>query len=653
MSNLLKSKFVLGFMVTAFAMTGLMMNANTAKAATCDLGTTTMRVGSHGTNVSCLQTILSITADGSFGQGTKAAVMTFQAANNLTADGVVGAMSRAALSGTAAPVVTGATCPNGMLLSNNCMAPAASNEALCPNGMTLASNCATAPAGTVTTLTGTAGELADVNTLSQYNNEEVGAAMNDVKVLGFEAKASREGDISLKSTKISFALANASGSTKLADYVDSVSVWQGSTKIGSANATDFNKDSTGAYSKTISLSNSVVRADKTEKFYVTVSALSNLDSGDIDSEVVSVGVDNVRYADGSGVVTTDVDTGDLAISGVGIKFVDFSTAANTELKISTNSTPLASVVKASTTSNTDNVVLLKGKMKLDGTSKVWLDEMPITIVTVGGASLDALTGSLTLTLGDNTYSESTGTNCTPSCAGATTAVVTFNNLNYDITAGSTVNFSVSADMNSIDGGDFSQGDTLKASLTTTNRGDIVAENSAGDQLADTTEMTGSAIGEAQGFRSTGVTLALVGTPTASVSLGDPAAPASDSATFTMTFDVTAFGADAWIDSSNPTALGGATESDLDVTGTGTLVATITNVSGGSATPETAGTDAFVVREGTSQRFTITAHELATASGYFNVALTDLLYAATDVDGDTQFTTGLSSFKTGNVYLNNY
>lgn len=55
--------------------------------------TATLRQGSTGDLVKLLQQKLSITADGNFGPGTRAAVITFQSAHGLTADGIIGPAS--------------------------------------------------------------------------------------------------------------------------------------------------------------------------------------------------------------------------------------------------------------------------------------------------------------------------------------------------------------------------------------------------------------------------------------------------------------------------------------------------------------------------------------------------------------------------------
>lgn len=130
MSNLLKSKFVLGFVAVAIVFAGVSF----ANAADCSLGTTTLKYGQRSEAVKCLQTSLNVTpATGYFGKLTLAAVKAFQANKMLTADGLVGKATKAV-------IVTGGTTPTP--------------GDLCPNGMTLASNCTVLPGGVVPNPTG-------------------------------------------------------------------------------------------------------------------------------------------------------------------------------------------------------------------------------------------------------------------------------------------------------------------------------------------------------------------------------------------------------------------------------------------------------------------------------------------------------------------
>jgi hypothetical protein len=163
MSKLSKSKILLGVMIVAVLVVGVLAFANTSKAASCTV-TTPMKQGVRSADVTCLQSILGVTPQtGYFGTITKAAVKAFQTNHGLTADGVVGPLTRAALnyaSGTGTtPANTTALCPNGMTLASNCMtAPnVVTTGALCPNGNLLSNNCAattvvtTLPAGCTST----------------------------------------------------------------------------------------------------------------------------------------------------------------------------------------------------------------------------------------------------------------------------------------------------------------------------------------------------------------------------------------------------------------------------------------------------------------------------------------------------------------------
>jgi len=111
MSNLLKSKFLLGLMIVAIFFVGVaLVTPKTTLAASCTI-TKTLKMGMKGTEVTCLQQQLNVTpATGYFGALTKAAVIAFQKNHSLPATGLFGSLSRAALAGTS-PV--GTTYPAG------------------------------------------------------------------------------------------------------------------------------------------------------------------------------------------------------------------------------------------------------------------------------------------------------------------------------------------------------------------------------------------------------------------------------------------------------------------------------------------------------------------------------------------------------------
>ncbi|MCE9585355.1 peptidoglycan-binding protein [Candidatus Nomurabacteria bacterium] len=112
MNKLFKSKFLLGVMVAMVMFVGV---ATVASAAT-DCGTTTLKFGMRSSGVTCLQTALGVTpATGYFGKLTKAAVMAFQTANGLKADGIAGKMTLGKVAGTTTPTPNPTPTPTGPL----------------------------------------------------------------------------------------------------------------------------------------------------------------------------------------------------------------------------------------------------------------------------------------------------------------------------------------------------------------------------------------------------------------------------------------------------------------------------------------------------------------------------------------------------------
>ena len=167
MSNLFKSKFLLGVMIALVAVVGVVALKPTAEvaAANCSI-TATLRLGSKGAQVQCLQTALGLKADGSFGPKTKAAVVAFQKNEGLTADGVFGAKSRAAwMAGSTGMSMTypaGCTSSTGFSSTTGQPCSGTVMTTTYPNGCTSAvgfspttgANCATGATTTTTTSTG-------------------------------------------------------------------------------------------------------------------------------------------------------------------------------------------------------------------------------------------------------------------------------------------------------------------------------------------------------------------------------------------------------------------------------------------------------------------------------------------------------------------
>ena len=115
MSNILNLKGVKLFAIIVLAAAMLVtfgMVAVQSASAACSI-TSTLRVGSRGDQVKCLQEAVGATADGVFGPKTKAAVVAWQSSVGLVADGVFGPKSNAAWSGGSVGMTYPAGCTSG------------------------------------------------------------------------------------------------------------------------------------------------------------------------------------------------------------------------------------------------------------------------------------------------------------------------------------------------------------------------------------------------------------------------------------------------------------------------------------------------------------------------------------------------------------
>lgn len=556
-----------------------------------------------------------------FGPATKAAVIRFQVANGLTADGIFGAMSAAKAvalqaGGSSYPAgcssnagfstTTGQPCTSGSSMPAGCVAGAmfsSTTGAPCTGGSTNNGS-----------LSGTTGSISTVDTLSTYSNEKVGEGDSNTKVFGVEVEADAGSDLRLTTFKLVLEQTNNSGSDKLNRYLSTVSVWDAAgNKVGSTNASDFSEDG-GVYTKTVALSGAVVKADSKAKFYVAVSAIENIDSTDLANNSFTVDLDSIRYTDASGAVLTETTTNSKAF-----QFQSLATANDLELKVNLSSSNLkAQTVKVSTTSDTNSVELLKFTMKAQG-GKMHIDSIPVYLDT-SETDLDQVTGNLTLKINGETFDETVSTSATD------VATITFNDLNFDIAANETVTGTIYADINDIESSSFDEGTNLVASIRSADISAIDVEDVNGDQLGSG-DRSGSATGEAMTFRSTGVNT-VMGTPTISYTAGGQGV--YDSVTYTIPVSVTSFGNTLYVGQSAILASSNTGSSAFAIafqkssapsTDVVTGVTSTVTLSSSDATIDTAG---FRLDDGTTKRFTITVNLFGgnTAAAY-RVALKEI------------------------------
>jgi hypothetical protein len=245
MSKLLKSKFLLGVIAVAVMFVGVVaVNAKTASAEACSTGTVTLRVGSRGPTVVCLQAALDsgIVADGIFGPKTKARVVAWQTANGLVADGLFGAKSRAVLvaggsastglpagctSTTGYSSTTGVACNSGGTVTTTLPAGCTSTSGYSP---TTGANCAT---GAVVTSTG------PISAVLAADNPVSGSFIAPASGVQF-AKFTFSGAGSVTSVKLQRTGVSASTTVTNVYLYDGATRLTDGASIGSDNTVTFN-----------------------------------------------------------------------------------------------------------------------------------------------------------------------------------------------------------------------------------------------------------------------------------------------------------------------------------------------------------------------------------------------------------------------------
>jgi peptidoglycan hydrolase-like protein with peptidoglycan-binding domain len=474
MSKLLKSKILLGVMIFAVMFVGFAV-VKTASAETCDLGTVTLKQGMSGTAVTCLQTKLAVTPmTGYFGSITKAKVIAFQSANQLVADGVVGNLTKAAL---------------GMVTTTTTTTTVGS-----------------------TTLSGGAGSI-DLTSTTSNVESKVKEGGDNTKVMAFKLEAV-DSDIAVTNLKLVFAqTGDADSSEKLSNYVDSVDVYMGSTKVGSADASDFSRESSDTpdtYSKSIALSNAIVDENAKATFYVEVTAVSSIDSDALsngtDPAEWTVGATDIRYQDATGVIMSgndslptkaDVISGGSATAMKTFQLEDITTDDSLDVK-SSSTNPDDATITVKTSSSTEDVSALAFKLDAgDDSADVTVTDMKITVgvtnfdatgngtvdasddidVSAAGQWADRIISELNVKVDGKTYTGDLDANVTTAQdvtdgAGTVTYTVEFDN-DVVISAGETPTVEVLLTFNEQSDSDYNEGVVVTTTLA--NATDVSAE----------------------------------------------------------------------------------------------------------------------------------------------------------------------------------
>jgi len=694
----------------------------TGSSAVCNFNRN-LSEGVTGEDVTCLQNYLkstghfpaAINSTRFFGPTTKSSVMKWQTANDVApVSGFFGLISQTkyyAMVGTTGPTgpgpittlptgcqagwlvnpMTGASCtpaplPTGCqagdLFSRTVVGLSCTTPTTLPAGCqagdlasrTTGLSCAggTTPT-TPTGLTGGAGSVSEYSLVSGITTEKVGEDENDQEVLGLDIEADEGSDLQFTAVKLVFD--EGSAASDFDQFADDVSVWFNGAEVGRVAASGFTDDN--LWTKTISLSDgAVIKAGKVGQLLVKVSGISNLDTGDA-TKTWTVDVRQIRFVDARGDSTSEDPTTNTRT----FSFETYATAVNAELKIAEDSSMIntAHTIDVHASDDTADVSMLSFTMEAKGTSDLKIKKMAASTTVTGASNVDDLAKEITLWIGGEEIATGEAIEDSDGVSVGSVEDYLFDDVDYTIPAGTKVKAEIKVTFNSVADA-LDEGDTMKVEITeaetdTASMWDVRDESNT--RLVDA-DLAGSATGEAHAVYDVAIQVAFVTSDSSEDELAGQLAGNDDTGTYTITFNVTAFGDDVYVDGDVDTA---TTTASSFGGGDGITWATTTNsssvvnhdlslasstpreileaVAGGSTTDDasdvtTAGALSFFIQEGETRRFKLTVDATPQIPAGVTVGVR-ILGINWDTDSgdihDTLYNFNLDSFKTSTEVLN--
>lgn len=536
-------------------------------SASCFAFTRDLTVGASGADVTELQNFLaaegffSVAATGYFGSITQASVAAWQSANGVApATGYFGAISRT---------------------KYNSMCTTSTDDDSDSDSDTVSGG-----ESDLNNFEGSSGNDSDV--------EEGGEA----EVMDFEFDVD-EADAEVERVDVMFKSTGADGDTEPWEVFDEITLLLDGDEVGSADGSDednWDEDEDDEYRIRFTNVDSVVDEDSSPEFTVMVGTQNNID--DVDSDVawtVWVPEEGVRALDGEGIDHTIGDADALSGASDEVEFDIDVAGEGEELTVSeSDNNPDATVLELEDDEVSDWMEVLVFTLAAED-NDIEVSELPLRVI-VSSSTYAAIVNDAMLVIDGEEFDDLTAS--TTLDGGLT---FDFDNEELVVEDGEEVEVSLQLEFNALTGGN--PGMTVTASVTSDDVDEIEAEG-ADDLIAS--QLKGSATGDAHTLRTDGVSLA-AGDMSASGEVVE--GNDNDQATYTLEFEVTAFGDDFYI----PFGAVASTTSwvsegvSFDFLNGDNDIVTVAAASTTANLDSTADEDdsAWVVREGDTETFTLT------------------------------------------------
>jgi hypothetical protein len=555
-----------------------------------------LTLGATGSDVTALQNFLigkgftiPAGATGYFGAQTAAALSSYQAARGITPSaGYFGAITRARVA---------AETPS---------APSSGDSSSSGSGST---GSLTALKGGEATIRGY--KLTTGDDLSEGDTGvEIATAKFDV----------RGGDIEVQRVKLELTSGNASLNTQPWRYLKSLSLYDGGTKIGSVSVDgrDAWDKSDTTYSVTVPV-NDIVKEGDTAELSIRATAQSTIDSANQDQTFSIVIPDNgIRAVDATGIQQYAGNDGThvtLAFNG--------DENGNLTVRLASD-TPDSGVLVADTDRSSDTFRVLSFEVKNKDAADAMLNQLTFRVdaafagSSVSGEDVADLIRKATLTLDGKTYQGTVSS----ADSGAYEGSIVFKKMDATLRGNATKDGVLTVVLSG-SRSHYDPGATLSFALLSA---DVDAE---GAKSGDKSDVSGSALGNVMTV-STNVGISVAGKSNATTLTYNSNNPSSSYGTFTLKFAVTATGDDVYVPKTVAIDSASSTYAGVHIVNTGdsfsgTAIANLTS------TAKSYNDDFYVVNDGDTETFTVSATLNPDAAGAYQLGLDSVQYSATSTD----------------------